>query len=166
VALRMLFDYLVVGQVLAGNPAAAVRGPRLVIRSGKTPVFEDTEAGALLGGIAGDGLADRRDKALLAVMLYSFARVGAIVAAAGARLREPAPPGLPGATRERRPAPPGARSTAARLKRSTPTSKRPASGRRRRRPPSTTRSLWSVGAAGLLMACSYGQLLICHSRVV
>jgi integrase len=33
----------------------------------------------LLGGIAGEGLADRRDKALLAVMFYSFARVGAIV---------------------------------------------------------------------------------------
>ena len=75
----MLFDYLVVGQVLAHNPAAAVRGPRLVIRTGKTPVLEETEARALLAGIAGEGLADRRDKALLAVMLYSFARVGAIV---------------------------------------------------------------------------------------
>jgi site-specific recombinase XerD len=78
-ALRMLFDYLVVGQVLGGNPAAAVRGPRLVIRSGKTPVLEESEARTLLASIAGDGLADRRDKALLAVMLYSFARVGAIV---------------------------------------------------------------------------------------
>jgi len=64
-ALRMLFDYLVVGQVLAHNPATAVRGPRLVIRSGKTPVLEDTEARTLLGSIAGDRLADRRDKALL-----------------------------------------------------------------------------------------------------
>jgi site-specific recombinase XerC len=72
-------DYLVVGQVLAHHPAAAVRGPRLVIRSAKTPVREETEARALLGGIAGEGLTDRRDKALLAVMLYSFARVGAIV---------------------------------------------------------------------------------------
>ncbi|HVT61626.1 MAG TPA: tyrosine-type recombinase/integrase, partial [Thermoanaerobaculia bacterium] len=78
-ALRMLFDYLVVGQVLAGNPAAAVRGPRLVIRTGKTPVLEETEARTLLASVAGEGLAERRDKALLAVMLYSFARVGAIV---------------------------------------------------------------------------------------
>jgi site-specific recombinase XerD len=78
-ALRMLFDYLVVGQVLDHNPAAAVRGPRLVIRTGKTPVMEDAEARTLLASIAGDDLADRRDKALLAVMLYSFARVGAIV---------------------------------------------------------------------------------------
>ncbi|HVT58975.1 MAG TPA: tyrosine-type recombinase/integrase [Thermoanaerobaculia bacterium] len=78
-ALRMLFDYLVVGQVLAGNPAAAVRGPRLVIRTGKTPVLEESEARTLLASIEGDGLVERRDKALLAVMLYSFARVGAIV---------------------------------------------------------------------------------------
>jgi site-specific recombinase XerC len=69
----------VVGQVLDHNPAAAVRGPRLVIRTGKTPVMEDAEARTLLSSIAGDDLADRRDKALLAVMLYSFARVGAIV---------------------------------------------------------------------------------------
>jgi site-specific recombinase XerD len=78
-ALRMLFDYLVVGQVLAANPAAAVRGPRLVIRTGKTPVLEDTEARTLLASVAGDELAERRDRALLAVMLYSFARVGAVV---------------------------------------------------------------------------------------
>jgi integrase/recombinase XerD len=78
-ALRMLFDDLVLGQVLPSNPAAAVRGPRLVIRSGKTPVLEEAEARALLASVAGDELADRRDKALLAVMLYSFARVGAVV---------------------------------------------------------------------------------------
>ncbi len=32
----MLFDWLVVGQVLAVNPAHAVRGPKHVVRRGKT----------------------------------------------------------------------------------------------------------------------------------
>jgi integrase/recombinase XerD len=35
-AIRMLFDWLVVGQVLPMNPAASVRGPRHVVKKGKT----------------------------------------------------------------------------------------------------------------------------------
>jgi site-specific recombinase XerD len=34
-AVRMLFDWLVVGQVLAVNPAAAVRGPKYVVRTAR-----------------------------------------------------------------------------------------------------------------------------------
>ena len=34
----MLFDWLVIGQALAVNPAQAVRGPKHVVRRGKTPV--------------------------------------------------------------------------------------------------------------------------------
>jgi site-specific recombinase XerD len=78
-ALRMLFDYLVVGQVIAHNPADAVRGPRLVIRTGKTPVLQEDEPRLLLDSIAGDDLVDLRDRALLSVMLYSFSRVSAVV---------------------------------------------------------------------------------------
>lgn len=37
-AIRMLFDWLVTGQVLAMNPAASVRGPKHVVKRGKTPV--------------------------------------------------------------------------------------------------------------------------------
>ncbi|HXO19435.1 MAG TPA: tyrosine-type recombinase/integrase [Thermoanaerobaculia bacterium] len=84
-ALRMLFDYLVVGQVLPHNPADAVRGPRLVIRTGKTPVLLEDEPRRLLDSIAGEGLVDLRDKALLSVMLYSFSRVSAVV---GLRVRD------------------------------------------------------------------------------
>jgi len=84
-ALRMLFDYLVIGQVIPFNPANSVRGPRLVIRTGKTPALLEEEARELLAGVAGDALIDRRDRALLAVMLYSFARVGAVV---GLRVRD------------------------------------------------------------------------------
>jgi site-specific recombinase XerD len=43
-AIRHLFDWLVTGQVVLVNPAASVRGPRHVVRSGKTPVLEPEEA--------------------------------------------------------------------------------------------------------------------------
>ena len=43
-AIRMLFDWLVVGQVLAVNPAHAVRGPKHVVRRGKTPVLTEEQA--------------------------------------------------------------------------------------------------------------------------
>src|SRR5918993_869029 len=39
-AVRMLFDWLVVRQVIEMNPAAAVRGPKHVVKRGKTPVLE------------------------------------------------------------------------------------------------------------------------------
>ena len=45
-AVRMLFDWLVVGQVLAVNPAHAVRGPKHVVKRGKTPVLIADEARA------------------------------------------------------------------------------------------------------------------------
>ena len=78
-ALRMLFDWLVVGQVLPFNPAASVRGPKHVIKTGKTPVLSAAETRALLDGIDVATLAGLRDRALLGVMVYSFARVSAAV---------------------------------------------------------------------------------------
>src|SRR6478752_6692164 len=39
-ALRMLFDWLVVGQVVPINPAASVRGPKHIVKVGKTPVLD------------------------------------------------------------------------------------------------------------------------------
>ena len=50
-ALRMLFDWLVTGHVLDVNPAHAVRGPKYVVRKGKTPVLTAAEARALLDSI-------------------------------------------------------------------------------------------------------------------
>ena len=50
-AIRMLFDWLVVGQVLAVNPAHAVRGPKHVVRRGKTPVLAEEDARRLLESI-------------------------------------------------------------------------------------------------------------------
>ena len=50
-ALRMLFDWLVTGHVLEVNPAHAVRGPKYVVRKGKTPVLTAEEARELLESI-------------------------------------------------------------------------------------------------------------------
>ena len=78
-ALRMLFDWLVVGQVLPFNPANSVRGPKHVVKSGKTPVLSAAETRALLDGIDVATLAGLRDRALLGILVYSFARVTAAV---------------------------------------------------------------------------------------
>ena len=59
------------------NPAASVRGPRHVVKSGKTPVLEPAEARALLDSIDISTPAGLRDRALIALMVYSFARIGA-----------------------------------------------------------------------------------------
>ena len=79
-AIRHLFDWLVTGQVVPLNPAASVRGPRHVVRTGKTPVLEPAEARRLLDSIDASTPAGLRDKALIGLMVYSFARVGAALA--------------------------------------------------------------------------------------
>ena len=78
-AIRMLGDWLVVSQVLAVNPAAAVRGPKHVVTKGATPVLSPAEARRLLEAIDTGTLAGLRDRALVSVMLYSFARVSAVI---------------------------------------------------------------------------------------
>lgn len=79
-AIRMLFDYLTTVQVMKVNPAAPVRGPKHVVRKGKTPVLSAEEARHLLDSIDVTKLIGLRDRALLAVMIFSFARIGAVVA--------------------------------------------------------------------------------------
>jgi site-specific recombinase XerD len=76
-AVRMLFDWLVVGQVLAINPAAAVRGPKYVVRVGKTPVLAATEARQLLDSIDTATVVGQRDRALVGLLVFTFARIGA-----------------------------------------------------------------------------------------
>jgi integrase len=69
-----------VGQIVPANPAAAVRSPQHIVRSGKTPVLEPAEARVLLNSIDATTLVGLRDRALIAFMVYSFARVGAALA--------------------------------------------------------------------------------------
>ena len=75
----MLFDYLVTGQILPTNPAYAVRGPKHVVKTGRTPVLTAEETRVLLDRIDINTIAGLRDRALIGVMVYSFARVGAVV---------------------------------------------------------------------------------------
>jgi len=76
-AIRHLFDWLVTGQVVPVNPAASVRGPRHVVTSGQTPVLDPAEARALLDSIDTSTVVGLRDRALIGLMVYSFARIGA-----------------------------------------------------------------------------------------
>lgn len=78
-AIRMMFDWLVTGQVLPMNPAASVRGPTHVVKKGKTPVLSAEDARQLLDSIDTSTPIGLRDRALIGVMVYSFARVGAVV---------------------------------------------------------------------------------------
>jgi integrase/recombinase XerD len=78
-AIRQLFDYLTTGGVLEVNPAASVRGPKYVVRRGKTPVLSSDEARKLLDSIETTTLIGLRDRALIGTMVYSFARVGAAI---------------------------------------------------------------------------------------
>jgi site-specific recombinase XerD len=50
-AIRMLFDWLVTGQVVATNPAHAVRRPKHVVKTGKTTVLDADQARTLLDSI-------------------------------------------------------------------------------------------------------------------
>lgn len=92
-ALRMLFDWLVTGHVLDVNPAHAVRGPKHVVKKGKTPVLTAEEARELLDSIETTRIVRRkggaeveepslvglRDRALIGAMVYTFARVNAVL---------------------------------------------------------------------------------------
>ncbi len=78
-AIRMLLDWLVVGHVLDVNPAHAVRGPKHVVKKGRTPVLTSEEARAILAAINTGSLTGLRDRALIGTMIYTFARIGAVL---------------------------------------------------------------------------------------
>ena len=79
-AIRHLFDWLVIGQIMPHTPAALVRGPSHTARQGKTPVLDATEARQLLDSIDVTTPIGLRDRALIGLMVFSFARVGAALA--------------------------------------------------------------------------------------
>ena len=84
-AIRMLFDWLVTGHIMKNNPAHAVRGPKHSVRKGKTSVLSAEEMHELLAAIDTTSLLGLRDRALIALMGYTFARVGA---ATGMRVQD------------------------------------------------------------------------------
>ena len=77
--IRMMFDHLVMSQVIPLNPAASVRGPKHSVKKGKTPVLPVKETRALLDSIDTSNVVGLRDRALISLMVYSFARIGAMV---------------------------------------------------------------------------------------
>ena len=79
-AIRMLVDWLVTGQIVATNPANAVRGPKHVVKTGKTTVLTAEQARELLDSIDTSTLVGLRDRAVISVMTFAFARIGAVVA--------------------------------------------------------------------------------------
>ena len=76
-AIRRLFDWLIVGQVIDQNVAAPVRGPTHIVKKGKTPVLLGDEARTLLDSIDVTTIVGLRDRALIALLIYSFARISA-----------------------------------------------------------------------------------------
>ena len=101
-AVRHLFDWLVTGQVVPVNPAASVRGPSHVVTPG-----QDAGAGACRGAGALDSIdlskpVGLRDRALIGLMVYSFARIGAALGNEGRGRVRAEPPALGAAARERR----------------------------------------------------------------
>ena len=78
-AIRMLFDFLVTGQVVPMNPASSVRGPKYVVKVGKTPVLKADQARALIDSIKIDTIVGLRDRAIIGTMCFTFARVSAMV---------------------------------------------------------------------------------------
>lgn len=82
-AIRMLFDHLVTGQALPLNPAASVRGLKYVVTKGRTPALSVAEARERIDSIETATLKGLRDRALIAAMVYTFARVGAVTGLCG-----------------------------------------------------------------------------------
>lgn len=79
-ALRMLFDRLVTGGIVATNPAHAVRGPKHIVKHCKTSVLTCEQARTLLDSIDTSTVVGLRDRALISIMTFAFARIGAVVA--------------------------------------------------------------------------------------
>ena len=93
---------VVVGQVLAVNPAAAVRGPKYVVRTGKTPVLGAVEARQLLDSIDISTVVGFRDRALIGLLVFTFARIGAALGMTVADGLLAAPPTMGSSSRKRR----------------------------------------------------------------
>lgn len=79
-AIRKFMGWLVAEQLLERNPAQSVEGPAHSVTTGKTPHLEAAEARQLLDSIPLDKLAGYRDRALIALMTYTFARISAALA--------------------------------------------------------------------------------------
>jgi site-specific recombinase XerD len=74
-----LFSWLTEKGVLAMNPAREVKTERFSRTEGKTPAFVEGEVQRLLGAIETSTQTGLRDRAVLGVLAYTFARIGVVV---------------------------------------------------------------------------------------
>jgi len=81
-ALRQFFDELVLPHLVLLNPAHSVRTERYQVLEGKTPEISIADARSLLRSIDVSHVVGFRDRAIIAILIYQAARVGAV-----ARLR-------------------------------------------------------------------------------
>jgi site-specific recombinase XerD len=75
----MMFSWLTEKGILAINPAREVKTPKFSRTEGKTPAFSTEEVQKVLKTIDTSHVVGHRDKALLATLAYTFARIGAVV---------------------------------------------------------------------------------------
>ena len=77
-AVRRFFDLLVQRHVMAFNPAHSVRLERFSVKEGKTPSITTDQARTLLKSIDCKNPVDFRDKAVIATLIFTAARAGAV----------------------------------------------------------------------------------------
>ncbi len=77
-ALRKFFDRLVVRHAVVLNPAASVKAPKYAVQEGKTPALSVEQVRALLRTIDISHVVGLRDRAVIATLVYTGARVGAV----------------------------------------------------------------------------------------
>lgn len=76
--LRHFFDGLVTRHAIVLNPAASVRADRYQVIEGKTPEITVKQARKLLQSIDTTDIIGLRDKSIIAILIYTAARVGAV----------------------------------------------------------------------------------------
>jgi site-specific recombinase XerD len=77
-ALRHFFDTLVTRHAVILNPAASVRAERLQVIEGKTPEISVQQCRRLMASIGTNSVVGLRDKAIIGILIYTAARVGAV----------------------------------------------------------------------------------------
>lgn len=87
-ALSSLFDYLCESNAVSGNPVEGVKRPRMESGEGKTPAIGDHQARALLNVADASTLRGRRDRAILATLLYHGLRRAELCALRVADIQE------------------------------------------------------------------------------
>ena len=78
-AIRQLFEWLRQQNVINNNPAENVKGPKYRVKVGKTPVLETDEMRRLFESFNVSCTVGLRDRALIGIMTYTFARVSAVI---------------------------------------------------------------------------------------